>query len=146
MKTLLTILFLLIAVSANAAISFTYPQSPVYRIMRQSGVLNYTDASPGWTQYNYAKFDITIGAGQTATITIPAITLTRSGGSETATATMACRTDQNSWPTTKAMYSACATHTAPGGHLYTSLFLTGVTFNADVTGVYNGNLIVTVNY
>jgi hypothetical protein len=124
------------------ALGITKDADMSFDIARTAGQTSYSTFS----NTTPAKFLIAGDYNIQVALTIPAsTTLTRSGGSETATANVVCRMSQTGYVSDAAQGDACtatATTSATDGKLYLTIFPSGITFNSDVPGTYTGTITV----
>lgn len=108
---------------------------------------------PGQSTYNTfatvttAKFLITADVNEVVILTYPeSVTLTRQGGSETASTLVVCRKSQTAYPTSAAEGDDCGTvgQLSSDGKLYIAFFPSQITFYSDIPGTYVGQINITV--
>lgn len=149
MKTLIVILTLFFALSAQAAPIVIDKFGNLQITIIKTGAASFNDASPFWQVTDYPKFQVSGGLpGTPATLSFPTtITMTRQGGSETMQVTLVCRysnvyTDKNGG-------SACTATTYPNDPAYSHISLVPVTAifsNPLIGGTYStNNITISIN-
>lgn len=126
-----------VTITKNTDLSLT-----VTRVPGQTTYSSFTIASA-------AQFKVTADINTNVNLTVPSqVTLTRSGGTETANLNLTCRRDTVTYPADSLAGTDCGTvaTTSATGELYLSLFPSSMVFASDTTGTYAGTVTISVNY